>query len=253
MFFNDLVSAIKAYGEALKYLSRLGLWGYFFIPAFIALGLVVVFGTLAFSFSDNLAGLALYFIPDSWETSWLGAALAVVNGILVFALGILLLRYLVIILSAPFMGPMTAKIEKNINGQLDLNQALRSGEWLSDLLRSLRINLRNLTKEMLFTLPLLLLGFIPGLAIVTVPLVFLIQAHYAGFGNLDYTLERHFNVPESVRFVKQHRGLSIGNGAIFILLLLTGVGFLVAVPWSAAAATISCARRLGSRPAAEFV
>lgn len=253
MFFTDLASAIKSYGEAIKYLSRLGLWGYFMIPAFIALGLIIGFGILAFSFSDNLAGLALYFIPDSWETSWMGTALAVVNGIVVFVLGILLLRYLVIILSAPFMGPMTAKIEKNINGQLDLNQALRQGEWISDIIRSMRINIRNLLKEMLFTMPLLLLGFIPGLAIVTVPLVFLIQAHYAGFGNLDYTLERHFNVTQSIRFVRQHRGLSIGNGAIFILLLLTGVGFLVAVPWSAAAGTISCARRLGGRPATEFV
>jgi CysZ protein len=60
--------------------------------------------------------------------------------------------------------------------------------------------------------------------------IFVTQAYYAGFGNLDFTLERHFRVRESVRFVRRNRGLAIGNGTVYLLLLLSVVGFLVALP-----------------------
>ncbi|HFB99615.1 MAG TPA: hypothetical protein ENJ53_02310 [Phaeodactylibacter sp.] len=75
-------------------------------------------------------------------------------------------------------------------------------------------------------------------------LIFLIQAYYAGFGNLDYTLEGHYSVRESNRFVKEHRWLAIGNGTMFLLLLGTGVGFLVAPPLAAVAGAIETVKRV---------
>ena len=69
-------------------------------------------------------------------------------------------------------------------------------------------------------------------------LLFLIQAYYAGFGNMDYTLERHYKFGESLRFVKNHKGLAIGNGIVFLLILLVPIiGVILVLPLSVTAAS----------------
>ena len=71
-------------------------------------------------------------------------------------------------------------------------------------------------------------------------MIFLVQSYYAGFGNFDYYLERRATVKESVRYIRQKRGLVIGNGAGFMLLLLIPVlGLFLAPVMSTIAATKS--------------
>ncbi len=70
------------------------------------------------------------------------------------------------------------------------------------------------------------------------------QSYYAGFGNLDFALERHYRYADSVRFVQRNRALALGNGAVFMLLLFTFAGFLVALPLGTVAATIETVKRV---------
>ena len=66
----------------------------------------------------------------------------------------------------------------------------------------------------------------------------MVQAYYAGFGNMDYTLERHFQYKDSLQFVRKHRGLAIGNGIVFILFLLIPIiGVILVLPLSVTAAS----------------
>ena len=105
-------------------------------------------------------------------------------------------------------------------------------------MRGVRINMRNLGMEILLTIPILIIGFVPILGFVSTVLLILTQGYYAGFGNMDYTLERHFNYSDSIKFVKQHRGLAIGNGIVFILFLLIPViGIILVLPLSVTAST----------------
>ena len=104
---------------------------------------------------------------------------------------------------------------------------------------SIRISIRNLAKELLYTLPILLLEFIPVVNIFSTALLFLVQAYYAGVSNMDYTLERHFKYRESIAFIKKHRGLAIGNGIGFLLLLLIPVlGVILVLPLSITSASV---------------
>ena len=99
--------------------------------------------------------------------------------------------------------------------------------------------------ELLLTIPILLLGFIPVIGLFSTVLLFLVQAYYAGFGNMDYTLERHFKYNESLQFVSNHRGLAIGNGIVFMLFLLIPViGVILVLPLSVTAASVKTVEAL---------
>ncbi|HHS95342.1 MAG TPA: EI24 domain-containing protein [Phaeodactylibacter sp.] len=142
------------------------------------------------------------------------------------------------------MTPLSQKIEQQLLGQIGTDNGFQLSKAIKEIIRGLRISLRNIFFEIMWTAPLFILGLIPALSFFTTILMFLIQAYYAGFGNMDYTLERHLDVKESIRFVRKNRGLAIGLGTVFLLLLSTGIGFLVAPPLATAAATLSTSKRL---------
>lgn len=138
--------------------------------------------------------------------------------------------------SAPFMSPVSEKIEAHYSRHKAHKH--RNTSFKDQLWRGIRINVRNLFKELLLTIPILIIGFIPAIGIISTILLFLLQAYYAGFGNMDYTLERHFNYKDSLNFVKKHRRYAIGNGMIFMLFLLIPIlGVILVLPFSVTAAT----------------
>ena len=140
-------------------------------------------------------------------------------------------------LSAPFMSPVSEKIETHLLGTQNHNH--RKTSFSQQLWRGIRINVRNLLMELLLTIPILLISFIPIIGIFSTVILFLVQAYYAGFGNMDYTLERHFKYNESLDFVRKNRGIAIGNGIIFMLFLLIPVlGIIIVLPLSVTAASL---------------
>ena len=135
------------------------------------------------------------------------------------------------------MSVVSEKIEIHINGGLK-HQHIKT-TFQEQLWRGIKINIRNLGKEILITIPILLLKFIPVVNIFSTILLFLVQAYYAGFGNMDYTLERHLNYKDSINFVGKNKGTSIGNGIIFMLCLLIPVlGIIIVLPLSVTAASL---------------
>ena len=128
------------------------------------------------------------------------------------------------------MSPLSEKLE---NGLLlhEPNARFSAGKVLKEGARGAAIALRNLTKELFYTLMLFVVSFIPGLALVTTPLIYLVQSYYAGFGNMDYYLERHYSIRNSVYFVRQYRWAAITNGALFLLLLLIPIVGLFLAPF----------------------
>src|SRR5690606_14992676 len=167
-----------------------------------------------------------------------------IGALIIIALGIILYRHIVMALSAPFMSPVSEKIEKHLYG---INHSHRKTSNTEQLWCGIRINVRNLLMELFLTIPIILIGFIPVIGIISSILLFLVQSYYAGFGNMDYTLERHFKYRESIQFVKQNRGLAIGNGMVFMLVLLIPViGIILVLPLSVTAASTETLRIIDS-------
>ena len=233
---KNIYKGIRAYGGAFKLIGELGLWSYFGVPMLISFITALLIGFSAWGLSDSIGA----FISQIWMWEW-GAETfrtvsEVIGGVLVLALGLIIYKHIVMALSAPFMSPVSEKIERHLLG---VKHTHRNTSNLSQLSRGIRINFRNLRKELFLTIPILLISFIPIINIFSSISLFLVQSYYAGFGNMDYTLERHFEVKESVAFVKRNRGVAIGNGIVFMgMLFIPVVGIIMALPLSVTASTI---------------
>ncbi|WNW02700.1 EI24 domain-containing protein [Tenacibaculum sp. HL-MS23] len=246
---KGILKGIQAYFGAFQIISKLKLWKYFTIPILISVLTAVLIGLSAYALSDNIG----YYIAGIWKWEFGKQAFEMLStffsGLLIVVIGLLLYKHIVMALSAPFMSPVSEKIEHYLTGE---SHQHRKTSFQEQLIRGIRINLRNLLRELFFTIPILLVSFIPVIGFFSAILLFIMQAYYAGFGNMDYTLERHFKYKDSINFVKKNKGTAIGNGIIFMLFLLVPViGVILVLPLSVTAATTETIKNIQLKKAIE--
>ncbi|REE08392.1 uncharacterized protein involved in cysteine biosynthesis [Winogradskyella pacifica] len=241
---NNILKGIQAYAGSFALISKLKLWKYFAIPILISVVTAVMIGLSAYGLSDNIGRFIASIWPWDWGKETFTAISTFIGGIIVIAIGLILYKHIIMALSAPFMSPVSEKIEAHLTGIEQHNH--RNTSFKDQLWRGIRINIRNLAKELLVTIPILLLNFIPLIGnIASSVLLFLVQSYYAGFGNMDYTLERHFKYRESINFVGRHKGVAIGNGIVFMLfLLIPVVGVILVLPLSVTASSVNTVKLL---------
>jgi len=221
--------------KAIPLISELRLWKYVLISAIISL--VVAAVTL---YSSTFIGVIISeFLSGfyKWDTgsgvfSNITKWLATILSGLTF---LFLLRYILLIILAPIMSFLSEEVEEKFTGR-SLNKGFSLARSGKELIRGVRMALRNISRELFFTAILFILGFIPIFAPFSLVMIFLVQAYYAGFGNTDYYLERHMGLKESAQQMKRNKGLAIGNGGIYLGLLLIPV---IGVIFGPVLATIS--------------
>lgn len=246
---QTILKGVKAYFGAFQLISKLKLWKYFIIPIMISVLTATLIVVLAYTLSDNVG----HYVSGFWKWEFGKQTFKMVStflsGLLIIVIGLVLYKHIVMALSAPFMSPVSEKIEFYLRGE---SHKHRKTSFQEQLIRGIRINLRNLLRELFFTIPILLLSLIPIVGILSTLLLFLMQAYYAGFGNMDYTLERHFTYKESLKFVKNNKGIAVGNGIVFILFLLIPViGVLFVLPLSVTAATTETIKNIKQKELSE--
>jgi CysZ protein len=247
--FKNIFIGLKAYAGAFELISKLKLWKYFVIPILISVVTAVVIGLSAYGFSDNIG----QFISKIWVWEWGKETFTTISeifgGIIIIVLGLVLYKHIIMALSAPFMSPVSEKIEAHLLGENSkLIHQHRNTSFQEQLWRGIKINLRNLFMELWLTAIILIISLIPVIGWFTSLLLFFIQAYYAGFGNMDYTLERHFKYKESLTFVRKNRGIAIGNGIVFMLfLLIPVVGVILVLPLSVTAASTETVKLLNAQ------
>lgn len=227
------------YLRAFSFLMKHRLFGYVLISGLISIVLAsVIFGAGWYA-SDDIGGYLSSFYPWEWGASIVHKILNVVSGTAIIAFGLIIFKYALLICISPFMGPLSTKVETIITNRSQ-KEAFSIKQMSYEIMRGVRISLRNIVRELSYTLLLLLLGFIPFLSIFITPLIFLVQGYYAGFASFDYFLERRASVKQSVRYNKQHRPMVIGNGSVFLLLLFIPIlGWFLAPILGTIAATMT--------------
>ena len=240
---TGVIQGVSAYLQSFGIIRRYKLWKYVLLSGVISL--LLGFGILRviWSYSDNIGGWLSGFYKWEFGRSVFESAIDYIAGGLLTILAFLVYKYIVMVIVSPFMSLLSEEIERKMSNNTN-ESTFSIKTFISDLIRGLRIAIGNLIKELGLTAAVLLIGLFPVVTIAVPPLIFIIQAYYAGFGNLDYFLERHASVSESKHFVNRNKGLAIGNGAVFLaLLFIPVIGLFLAPALATTAATLEALKR----------
>ncbi|HRQ49756.1 MAG TPA: EI24 domain-containing protein, partial [Agriterribacter sp.] len=114
-------------------------------------------------------------------------------------------------------------------------------QLMKDMVRGMKLAIRNVLWQSVYTVTLLIISFVPILGWITPLVVLMIECYYYGFSMLDYSCERQRLSPaQSIEFIGKHKGLAIGNGLIFYMMHgLIGIGWVLAPAYGVIAATLS--------------
>ncbi len=126
--------------------------------------------------------------------------------------------YIIVAIMSPVFSWISERTEKALTGN---DYPFSFIQLLKDVGRGLAIVIRNVFLEIIIGIALFVLSFIPLVGLVTPIIMFLVTSYFYGFSFLDYAIERkRMNVNESVRYMRNNKGMVMGNGFLFALSLL---------------------------------
>lgn len=243
---KEIIIAVQSYIKAHQFIRKHRLWKWILIPGFIYAVLFVVsmyfFGKSATHLIELVSietGLKAWV--DKMQSSLLGFFFAL-GGIMLWLILILLyfslFKYLWLIVGSPVFGYLSEKTATIMEGK---DYPFSLPRLLKDMARGIKLALRNVLWQTVYTVTLLIISFIPVVGWVTPLVVLLIECYYYGFSMLDYSCERQQLSPgQSIEFIGKHKGLAIGNGLVFYLMHgLIGIGWVLAPAYAVVAATLS--------------
>ena len=244
---KEIIIAIAAYGKAHTVIRRYRLWKWIILPGLLYMALFLA-GFYFFTqsvrstVSDELLGaLGVQEWLESTDSfllnfvfSFTGLVIWLVAALFYFSL----FKYVWLILGSPVFAWLSERTEAITSGK---SFEFSMAQMWRDIRRAVRIALRNMLWQSVYFLSLFILAFIPLVGWVVPFFAVLIEAYYFGFSMIDYSLERrNTDAASSIRYIGSHRGLAIGNGLIFYLMLLIPVvGWVLAPTYAVVAATIS--------------
>ncbi|MEP6552565.1 MAG: EI24 domain-containing protein, partial [Ferruginibacter sp.] len=149
-----------------------------------------------------------------------------------------LFKFLFLIIGSPLFAYLSEKTEAIMEGK---SYPFNFGQFLKDIVRGIKLALRNALWQTVYIISILILAFIPIFGWFTPLFALIIECYYLGFSMLDYSCERNkLTASQSVNFVSKHKGLAIGNGMVFYLMhTVVIVGWVFAPSYAVIAATIS--------------
>lgn len=214
-FFSEFLIGLKSYWKALTFIRENRLYWYYIIPALLMLiiyfiGNRIMHMEIAANFS-NMNGIVWYFI-------YVGINISISLLLMKFT------KYLVVILLSPLLSHLSQRCENILTGN---QYPVNLKQIYADVKRGVRLAMRNMLYEYFYFFIILIIAYFIWDEPTKSPLfylTFLIGFYYYGFSFIDYDNERRkLNEVQSIQFVRSHRGLAMGIGMIYSLLILVPV------------------------------
>ena len=243
---KEIVIAIQSYFRAHQFISKHRLWKWILLPGLLYCLLFVLGMYFFLTSADNVVS---YIGDVTGIRAWLNRqqssvlnVLFILGGIIVWLVSIFfyfsLFKYLFLIIGSPLFAYLSEKTESIIEGK-DFPFSLT--QLLKDSVRGIRLALRNILWQTVYTISIMVLSLFPVVGWITPLISLFLECYYYGFSMLDYSCERHKLSPsESIDFIARHKGLAIGNGLVFYLMhAIPIVGWVLAPAYAVVAATLS--------------
>ena len=243
---KEIIISLQAYFHTHRFIIKHRLWKWILVPGLIysilfCLGIYLFWISSSSAIEFMLMRTGVREWMEKMQNSWLSFLL--IFGQLILNLVLLLFyfslfKYLFLVIGSPLFAWLSEKTEAIIEGK---DFPFNFKQLLKDIIRGIKLALRNMLWQTVYTISILILSFIPLVGWVTPLLALLVECYYLGFSMLDYSCERNKLTPaQSILFVSRHRGLAIGNGMVFYLMhLVPIVGWVLAPAYSVIAATLS--------------
>jgi len=243
---------VKSYTQALSFMFKNNLGWYFIFPLVFNIILFLAGFYSVSTLGDSLISFLSEWINiEAWDFFGAGLIVGLIKGFIWVVIRLLFFLiyayvggYIILILMSPVFALLSEKTEQIIT---ETNLPFNFRQFTKDIVRGVLLAMRNFAIELFFTLILFVISFIPIVGYFTAIALFFVSAYFYGFSFLDYTFERRkFKIQASIQFMRHNKGLAIGNGFVFSLVLLIpyiGVmiaGFISVV--SVVAATISACK-----------
>lgn len=243
---KEIIISIQSYMQAHQFIVKHRMWKWILIPGLIYT-LLFMGGIYLFWTSSNAAiefilvqtGVKSWL--DKMQDSWIN--LLFIIGQIILRLVLLffyfsLFKFLFLIIGSPLFAYLSEKTESIMEGK---DYPFQFSQFIKDVVRGIRIALRNLLWQTVYVVSILILSFIPLFGWIAPLVALLVECYYFGFSMLDYNSERNkLSASQSIEFIGRHKGLAIGNGMVFYIMhLLPFVGWLLAPSYAVIAATIS--------------
>ena len=243
---KEIIISFQAYFHAHHFIIKHRLWKWILLPGLIyailfCLGIYLfwISSSSVIEFLLQRTGVKVWM--QNMQNSWLSFFLIFGQVILHLVLMLFyfsLFKYLFLIIGSPLFAWLSEKTEAIIEGkEMPLNVKLLT----NDIIRGIRLALRNVIWQTVYSVSILILSFLPVIGWTTPLLALVIECYYLGFSMLDYSFERNkLSTAQSIAFISRHKGLAIGNGLIFYLMhLIPVIGWVLAPSYAIIAATIS--------------
>ena len=173
---RDFTDMISAYFQVFTLASRYKLYPYLILSGIISLIIGGAIFTGAYAFSDDIGNFIKDVYPWEWGRSAVNVIAGWFSGILITIIGFFLYKYIILILVGPIMSPLSEKLEEGLSGDKSGIQ-FSWARMIKEMLRGIRIGLRNIFKEILYTILLLIASLIPGVAFLSTPGIYMVQAY----------------------------------------------------------------------------
>jgi CysZ protein len=243
---KDIITSIQAYYHTHQFIIKHRLWKWILIPGLIysilfVLGIYLFYvsSSSAIDFMLQRSGVAEWM--EKMQNSWLSFLLIfgqIILNLILLLFYFSLFKYLFLIIGSPLFAYLSEKTEAIIEGK---EYPFSFTQLMKDMVRGIKLALRNMLWQTVYTVSILILSFIPLVGWITPLLALMIECYYLGFSMLDYSCERNkLSTAQSIAFIGRHKGLAIGNGMVFYMMhLIPVLGWLFAPSYAVIAATIS--------------
>lgn len=241
MFIKQFFSSFLNYFRAFSLLFKNRLWKYIIIPGIISLLIVAVLLIIAFFYAGDISTFLIgSLFKSETSTTFFKIIINIFVVVIIVVTGFLIYRPLALILLAPFLTLLVEKTEILIQESKITDPV--SENFIRDLYRSIRINIRYFLFSAFYSLGAVASGLLPVIGtVISTVLLFLVQAYYGGCGLADIILERRgMPVKDRLAFLKRNKMVILGSGSGFLLVLFIPLaGWFIAPGLGTIATTLS--------------